>query len=186
PGTKRKAAGGSMVLSDQARKSAADGGVPADTGGGPSGMEVGDADRLKKKARRFSTLRAWRNGIRATRTGAMTLKVVVGVIGTVMVVGGLIMVPFPGPGWLVVFAGLDRVAQTAGARRPPPGPGRHVRHRRRDRVAGAQAQPRHRRRRRGAQIPRLLKRGPPSRRERVVRPSRPSRSPARSLGRAAA
>src|SRR5690606_16154018 len=110
PGTKRKAAGGSMVLSDQARKSAADGGVPADTGGGPSGMEVGDADRLKKKARRFSTLRAWRNGIRATRTGAMTLKVVVGVIGTVMVVGGLIMVPFPGPGWLVVFAGLAVLA----------------------------------------------------------------------------
>ncbi|SDR06091.1 TIGR02611 family protein [Thermostaphylospora chromogena] len=99
-----------MVLSDQARKSAADGGVPADTGGGPSGMEVGDADRLKKKARRFSTLRAWRNGIRATRTGAMTLKVVVGVIGTVMVVGGLIMVPFPGPGWLVVFAGLAVLA----------------------------------------------------------------------------
>lgn len=99
-----------MVLSDQARKAAADDDVSADTGGGPSGMKVGDADRLKGKARRFSTLRAWRNGIRATRTGAMTLKVAVGVIGTVMVVGGLIMVPFPGPGWLVVFAGLAVLA----------------------------------------------------------------------------
>ncbi|MEW9548964.1 TIGR02611 family protein [Nonomuraea sp. NPDC050783] len=50
------------------------------------------------------------DGIRATRTGALTLKIVIGVIGTVMVVGGLIMVPFPGPGWLVVFAGLAVLA----------------------------------------------------------------------------
>ncbi|WP_425582626.1 PGPGW domain-containing protein [Streptosporangium longisporum] len=34
------------------------------------------------------------------------LKIVIGVVGAVLVIGGLIMVPFPGPGWLVVFAGL--------------------------------------------------------------------------------
>ena len=33
-------------------------------------------------------------------------RIAVGVIGLVIVVGGLIMVPFPGPGWLVVFLGL--------------------------------------------------------------------------------
>lgn len=31
-------------------------------------------------------------------------------IGTALVVTGLIMVPFPGPGWLVVFAGLAVLA----------------------------------------------------------------------------
>ena len=75
--------------------------------------ETGDADVMKDEAAARSDMPArrrglhgWLDGIRATRTGALTLKIVVGIIGTVMVVGGLIMVPFPGPGWLVVFAGL--------------------------------------------------------------------------------
>lgn len=74
--------------------------------------ETGDADLLKEEAARRSSmprrggLRGLRDSIRSTRTGALTLKIVVGVLGTLMVVGGLIMVPFPGPGWLVVFAGL--------------------------------------------------------------------------------
>ncbi|GAA5045659.1 uncharacterized protein (TIGR02611 family) [Thermocatellispora tengchongensis] len=71
---------------------------------------VGDADVLKGAAARRSGLRGWRDGIRATRGGALTLKIVVGVVGAVLVIGGLIMVPFPGPGWLVVFAGLAVLA----------------------------------------------------------------------------
>lgn len=72
--------------------------------------ETGDADQLKEEAARRSGIHGWLDGIRSTRTGALTLKVVIGVIGAVMVVGGLIMVPFPGPGWLVVFAGLAVLA----------------------------------------------------------------------------
>ncbi|WP_084962438.1 TIGR02611 family protein [Thermoactinospora rubra] len=72
--------------------------------------QTGDADRLKEEAARRSPIKGWLDGIRATRTGALTLKIVIGVIGAVMVVGGLIMVPFPGPGWLVVFAGLAVLA----------------------------------------------------------------------------
>ncbi|GAB2908524.1 TIGR02611 family protein [Nonomuraea fastidiosa] len=75
--------------------------------------DTGDADVVKDEAAARSSMPArrrglhgWLDGIRATRTGALTLKIVVGLVGTVMVVGGLIMVPFPGPGWLVVFAGL--------------------------------------------------------------------------------
>ena len=30
----------------------------------------------------------------------------VAIIGSVVVVAGIIMIPYPGPGWLVVFAGL--------------------------------------------------------------------------------
>lgn len=52
----------------------------------------------------------WRDGVRANPAGRLTLKIVVGVLGAAMVIGGLIMVPFPGPGWLVVFAGLAVLA----------------------------------------------------------------------------
>jgi uncharacterized protein (TIGR02611 family) len=48
--------------------------------------------------------------IRATPAGRLTLKIIVGVLGAAIIVTGLIMVPFPGPGWLVVFAGLAVLA----------------------------------------------------------------------------
>jgi uncharacterized protein (TIGR02611 family) len=48
----------------------------------------------------------WRRKIRANPHSHGIYRVVVGVVGLVIVVGGLIMVPFPGPGWLVVFLGL--------------------------------------------------------------------------------
>jgi uncharacterized protein (TIGR02611 family) len=48
----------------------------------------------------------WRRRIRAHPRSHLIYRVVVGVVGLVVVVIGLIMVPFPGPGWLVVFTGL--------------------------------------------------------------------------------
>lgn len=79
--------------------------------------ETGDADVMKHDAgdrseipERRTGIHGWLDGIRSTRTGALTLKIVIGVIGTLMVVAGLIMVPFPGPGWAVVFAGLAVLA----------------------------------------------------------------------------
>ncbi|MEV4114702.1 TIGR02611 family protein [Nonomuraea sp. NPDC049695] len=79
--------------------------------------DTGDADMIKGEAAdrssmpgRRTGLQGWLDGIRSTRTGALTLKIVFGVIGTLMVVAGLIMVPFPGPGWAVVFAGLAVLA----------------------------------------------------------------------------
>ncbi|MFF4417213.1 TIGR02611 family protein [Streptosporangium sp. NPDC001559] len=79
-----------------------------DASGRPS--ETGDADVLKDEAARRSGIHGWLDGVRSTRTGRLTLKIVIGVIGSVLVVAGLIMVPFPGPGWLVVFAGLAVLA----------------------------------------------------------------------------
>lgn len=52
----------------------------------------------------------WRDRVRARRGGHLALRIVIGTIGCVMIVSGLIMVPFPGPGWLVVFAGLAVLA----------------------------------------------------------------------------
>lgn len=37
-------------------------------------------------------------------------KVLVGVVGGLIVLVGLVMIPYPGPGWLVVFAGLAVLA----------------------------------------------------------------------------
>ena len=33
-------------------------------------------------------------------------KVAVGIVGTVVLLVGIIAIPYPGPGWLIVFAGL--------------------------------------------------------------------------------
>lgn len=39
-----------------------------------------------------------------------TKKVLIGILGGLVVIIGLILVPYPGPGWLVVFAGLAILA----------------------------------------------------------------------------
>ena len=40
----------------------------------------------------------------------LTYRVVVAVIGTAVVVGGVALIPLPGPGWLIVFGGLAILA----------------------------------------------------------------------------
>lgn len=52
----------------------------------------------------------WLDRIRVTRVGRWSLKIIVGLLGGALVVLGLIMVPAPGPGWLVVIAGLSVLA----------------------------------------------------------------------------
>ena len=48
----------------------------------------------------------WRRKIRSNPHSHGIYRAIVGVVGLIIVVLGLIMVPFPGPGWLVVFLGL--------------------------------------------------------------------------------
>jgi uncharacterized protein (TIGR02611 family) len=48
----------------------------------------------------------WRRKIRSNPRTYLIYRILVGVVGLVIVVAGLIMVPLPGPGWLVVFLGL--------------------------------------------------------------------------------
>jgi uncharacterized protein (TIGR02611 family) len=40
------------------------------------------------------------------RTLNLVYRVVVGVVGAAIVLGGIVLIPLPGPGWLIVFAGL--------------------------------------------------------------------------------
>jgi uncharacterized protein (TIGR02611 family) len=48
----------------------------------------------------------WRRKIRANPHSHLIYRIIVGVVGLIIVVVGLIMVPFPGPGWFVVLLGL--------------------------------------------------------------------------------
>ncbi|AQA23598.1 transmembrane family protein [Rhodococcus sp. MTM3W5.2] len=40
----------------------------------------------------------------------LAYRICVGVVGTVVLVVGIITIPYPGPGWLIVFAGLGILA----------------------------------------------------------------------------
>ncbi|HEX6873935.1 MAG TPA: TIGR02611 family protein [Micromonosporaceae bacterium] len=60
--------------------------------------------------RRREQLRAFRQRIRATRSGRLTLQLGVGLLGALVVAIGIVLIPFPGPGWLIVLAGLAILA----------------------------------------------------------------------------
>jgi uncharacterized protein (TIGR02611 family) len=45
--------------------------------------------------------------IRAHPTGSVAFRTAIAVLGTLVVGLGLVLVPLPGPGWLIVFAGLS-------------------------------------------------------------------------------
>src|SRR5262245_6010525 len=49
---------------------------------------------------------AFRQRVIGTRSGRLTLRVLIGLVGGVVVLSGLVLVPLPGPGWLIVLAGL--------------------------------------------------------------------------------
>ncbi|MGC4888992.1 TIGR02611 family protein [Micromonospora sp. DT227] len=44
--------------------------------------------------------------IRANPTGRVALKIFIGILGAVVVTVGIALIPLPGPGWLLVIAGL--------------------------------------------------------------------------------
>ena len=50
---------------------------------------------------------AWRRRIRSTPATHRIYRIAVAVVGLVVVVAGLVAVPAPGPGWLIVFLGVS-------------------------------------------------------------------------------
>ena len=46
------------------------------------------------------------NQVRANRTSHLALRIGVGVLGTLVVAVGIVLIPFPGPGWAIVILGL--------------------------------------------------------------------------------
>lgn len=73
-----------------------------------------DSDDMAPRPRALHPLlqrpHAWRERIRQRRTTRLAWKAVTGLVGTAVLIAGLIMVPFPGPGWLVVIIGLAILA----------------------------------------------------------------------------
>lgn len=48
----------------------------------------------------------WRRRIRANPHTHRIYRIVVGVVGGIVLAAGIVAIPFPGPGWLIVFLGL--------------------------------------------------------------------------------
>ncbi len=53
---------------------------------------------------------AWRRAVRARPKALAAYRVLVLLLGLLLVVGGLLLVPLPGPGWLIVLLGLAVLA----------------------------------------------------------------------------
>lgn len=49
---------------------------------------------------------AWRHALRRNPTTRAAYRLTVFAVGLLIVVGGLILVPLPGPGWLIVIGGI--------------------------------------------------------------------------------
>jgi uncharacterized protein (TIGR02611 family) len=73
------------------------------------GRDADDASAgLRQRLKHRHT--AFRARLRRRRSLDLTYRVVVGVLGAGITLGGLLLIPFPGPGWLVVFLGLGLLA----------------------------------------------------------------------------
>lgn len=70
----------------------------------PSDDDLSRAQRLARPIGRF--MRRWREAIARRPWLDGIYKVLITCIGIAVVVIGLILVPLPGPGWLIVFIGL--------------------------------------------------------------------------------
>src|SRR3954471_18655231 len=46
------------------------------------------------------------NRVRANPTGRLALRICIGVLGTLVIGLGLVLIPLPGPGWAIVILGL--------------------------------------------------------------------------------
>ncbi|MEJ2870615.1 TIGR02611 family protein [Actinomycetospora sp. OC33-EN08] len=55
-------------------------------------------------------LRAFRMKVRSRPSWNLAWRIAIGVLGTVVLIVGVIAIPYPGPGWLIVFAGLGILA----------------------------------------------------------------------------
>ena len=69
----------------------------------PSG---GDGRVSDPTPQHVSRLRMTLKLIRATPTGRLVLRIVVGIAGALVVGLGIFLIPLPGPGWLIVIGGL--------------------------------------------------------------------------------
>lgn len=51
-----------------------------------------------------------RTRVRSTTPGRIAWRVGVTIVGVAVIAGGIVLLPLPGPGWLIIFAGLGILA----------------------------------------------------------------------------
>lgn len=51
-----------------------------------------------------------RDRVRARPGGRLGWRIGVTIVGVAVIVGGVVLLPLPGPGWLIIFAGLGILA----------------------------------------------------------------------------
>jgi uncharacterized protein (TIGR02611 family) len=59
---------------------------------------------------RFARFRAFRQWVRGLPGGRLIWRTAVTVIGVAVIAIGIVLLPLPGPGWLIIFAGLGILA----------------------------------------------------------------------------
>ncbi|MCW2539965.1 MAG: hypothetical protein JWN95_1690 [Frankiales bacterium] len=69
----------------------------------PQTAEVSLSDLEPEPPRWLQPFRSW---VVRRPGGLLIWKISVGVVGGIIVVGGLLLIPLPGPGWAIVFLGL--------------------------------------------------------------------------------
>jgi uncharacterized protein (TIGR02611 family) len=78
--------------------------------GGPLTAEQDERDDEPGLLDEVADRLGFRDRLRKNPALALAWRIAVGVIGTLTVLVGLVLVPFPGPGWLIVFLGLGILA----------------------------------------------------------------------------
>ena len=66
-----------------------------------------DEDERPSIRRRWAR---WRDRLRERRKAEFVYRIVVGVVGLVVLAVGILTIPYPGPGWAIVFVGLGILA----------------------------------------------------------------------------
>lgn len=84
-----------------------------ETAGPSSGLAAGAtavAGRPGWVRRAKASHGALRRRIKANPAADLAYRIFIGVVGTAITLGGLALLPLPGPGWLIVFLGLGLLA----------------------------------------------------------------------------
>lgn len=59
---------------------------------------------------RMARLRAFRSRVRSLPGGFIVWRVAVTIVGAAVIAIGIVLLPLPGPGWVIIFAGLGILA----------------------------------------------------------------------------
>ena len=68
---------------------------------------MSESSGLRGLTRRWAR---WRDRLRDRRSLDLTYRVAVGVVGLLVLAVGILAIPYPGPGWAIVFLGLAILA----------------------------------------------------------------------------